>query len=68
MPTTRKNKKTRWPETLSQWRPRFTRQQWKDYISEICWHISYNEKNSNSLYDLTQEEYYDCNAFMHGKM
>ena len=67
MTTTQSNQNTRWPETLSQWRPRFTRQQWKDYISEICWHISYNGK-INSLYDLTQEEYYDCNAFMHGKL
>tara|TARA_X000000950_G_scaffold283938_1_gene385952 strand:+ start:915 stop:1121 length:207 start_codon:yes stop_codon:yes gene_type:complete len=68
MKNTQNNQNTRWPETLSQWRPRFTRQQWKDYISEICWHISYNQKNSNSLHDLTQEEYYDCNAFMHGKL
>jgi hypothetical protein len=67
MTTTQSNQNTRWPETLSQWRPRFTRQQWKYYISEICWHISYNQK-INSLYDLTQQEYYDCNAFMHGKL
>ena len=66
--TAKNNQNTRWPETLSQWRPRFTRQQWKDYISEICWNISYNQKNNNSLHDLTEEEYYDCNAFMHGKL
>lgn len=54
----------RWPEELPTWRARFTRTEWRDYIGEICHHLSYEDRDG---WDLTQEEYEDAHLFMHGK-
>ena len=55
----------RWNEDLPTFRNRFTRNQWKEYIEEISYHLSYSDQDSNVL---TCEEYAACHAFMHGKM
>ena len=54
-----------WTEDLPTFRQCFTRKQWKEYIQEICHHLSYSNQDSDVL---TREEYTASHAFMHGKM
>ena len=58
--------KKRWVEALPTWRQVFTRTQWKDYITEICDHISNEQVTLGQAEELTTKEYADCRAFMHG--
>ena len=51
----------RWPEQLPTFRKRFTRNQWKDYIGEISYKISYENADGRVL---TSQEYNDVWIFM----
>ena len=52
-------------EDLTTWKPIFTRNQWKDYISEICWNLSYNPAFNPYTIPLTSDEREACKKFMH---